>query len=304
MKRFINYISLLAIGAVLASCDVNKPDIFDDANAFVAFDKAAISVDENYSEVLDEDGNVIAGEVKALKIPVTLASVAGVEESVSFKAVDGTAEAGTHFELLTTSGVLKFDKENRTQYIEVKIINYPYYTGDLKFSLEFVSTNSVAQGAENTCTVTITDLDHPLANILGTYTMSGEDLWAGPTSWTLTIEKDKEDDSKVWFRNIANDQGFPYYGVVNDEKTIITIPFGQAYGAKTSTGDVINIILCVTNAQGQYGTTGSTDVEILTDADGKVTGLGFDENYGFACITEDGTGAYGFVMPILTAEKN
>ena len=111
MKNIIKYaIALVAAGAVMASCDVNKPDIFDDDNAFVAFDKGTMSITE-------------AAGAK-LSIPVTLASVAGIEESVSFKVVDGTAVAGTNFELLTVSGVLNFDAENRTQYIEFEILRH------------------------------------------------------------------------------------------------------------------------------------------------------------------------------------
>ena len=149
MKNIIKYaIALVAAGAVMASCDINKPDIFDDDNAFVAFDKGTMSITE-------------AAGAK-LSIPVTLASVAGIEESVSFKVVDGTAVAGTNFELLTVSGVLNFDAENRTQYIEFEILPDGKFTGDITFSVEFVNTGSVQAGAENKCTA---DFSHGISPV-------------------------------------------------------------------------------------------------------------------------------------------
>lgn len=227
MKRLILYIStFVAAGALMASCDVNKPDIFDDANAFVAFDKATITVDEDYSA----DGSV-------LKVPVTLASVAGIEENVSFRVVEGTAKAGVNYELLTTSGVLSFNAENRTQYIEFDILEDGKFTGDLKFTIEFVNTNSVKQGAENTCVVTIGDIDHPLAAMLGTYEFTGriagqslEDFTE--TTWEVTVSRDENDVNRVWLKGLhgPEDDFTPYlnfYATVDDGMTTITIPYGQ-----------------------------------------------------------------------------
>ena len=187
MKNFTRYVFAFAVaGAVMASCDVNKPDIFDDANAFVAFDNETMSIDE----VMDG--------TSTLTVPVTLASVAGIEESVSFRLVDGTAEEGVNYELLTTSGVLNFNAENRTQNIEISILYDGEYTGNLTFTIEFVNTGSVNQGAENTCTVTIVDSDHPLAPLFGTYTFSGNNYWDGPVTWTATISSDPDDDHRVY----------------------------------------------------------------------------------------------------------
>ncbi len=311
MKRFI-YIALafVALGASVASCDINKPDIFDDKNAFVAFDNATMAVDEDYSIVTDEEGNVIEGEVRTLKVPVTLASVAGIEENVSFKVVDGTAKEGTHFELLTTSGVLSFNKENRTQYIEFKIIKYPYYTGDLKFSIEFVNTNSVAQGAENTCTVTIGDLDHPLANFFGTYSVAGVSYIGVASPWTMTVYKDEEDDDKLWFLNLPGLQnGFEkvtdFYGVVSGDKTTITIPLGQSSSAYYQNEGDLLLLGCLAGAQGfSLIDTGNIVMKVVTDDSGKVTALDMsDFEYGL-CLFIDGAGMFSATDPGLVITKD
>ena len=273
MKRIVKYLfAVMTCGAVLASCDINKPDIFDDANAFVAFDKASMAVDETYS-----------AEGATLKVPVTLASVAGIEESVSFKVVDGTAKQGTHFDCLTTSGVLNFTAEGRTQYIEFEIINYPHYTGDLSFTIEFVETNSVAQGAENRCKVTIRDLDHPLAALFGTYTVTGESVWGGTSSWPVQAYKDPEDDTKVWFLNLVGAKNgfesiFDSYGIVDADMTTITVPFGQAATLDYYKEEGDLLLLGFDGASGHD--VGSTTLTITKDENGNVTGFEFEEQWG------------------------
>lgn len=298
MKRILKYLSaVMAAGTVLVSCDINKPDIFDDANAFVAFNSASIAVDETYSE----DGTT-------LKVPVTLASVAGIEESVSFKVVDGTAKEGTHFECLTTSGVLNFNAENRTQNIEFKIIKFPQYTGDLSFTIEFVNTNSVAQGAENTCKVTIRDLDHPLAALFGTYTLSAESYWGGTSSWKVDAYKDPDDDTKIWFLNLAGvangfERIFDSYGIVNEDLTSIYIPFGQSatLGYYNEEGDCQ--LIGLDGGLNGYDT-GGMDVTILKDENGFVTGLDFGTEYGFWAMV-NGVGNLAIWLPgTLTGVKN
>ena len=305
MKNIIKYaIALVAAGAVIASCDINKPDIFDDDNAFVAFDKGTMSITE-------------AAGAK-LSIPVTLASVAGIEESVSFKVVDGTAVAGTNFELLTVSGVLNFDAENRTQYIEFEILPDGDYTGDITFSVEFVNTGSVQAGAENKCTVTILDSDHPLAALLGTYTFSGTSYYDGETSWTATFRSDPSDDNRIWIMNLpALSNGFDtaceYYATADDDLTTLTIPFGQTAMGLNEDNEMTevtysgaSIYLYGSFIEGQdlmYTDVGSMEVTIVKDGEGNVTGLDLGSDYGFYCEI-DGFGALNLILPGITATKD
>ena len=297
MKLNIKYLSFLLAGAVaLASCDKNEPNVFDDKDAFVAFDAVSVTYAEDYSK----DG-------ATFKIPVTLASVKGLEETVKFEVVTPEqkgAVAGVNFELLTTTGVLSFDAENRTQYIEFKTMTDGEYTGDLKFSVKLLPSETLPVGSESECTVIISDIDHPLTFILGDFTASGTDYWDGPASWTITIHKDAEDDHKVWIDNLFNNPGWidprcRFYGVVNDEKTTITIPFGQEAEYKHSNGMPL-ILLGLDNDL--YGhDTGSVDVSISVD--GANVSLDFGDEYGFWTQIKD-TGNIGIILPGITAVKN
>lgn len=294
MKNIIKYaIALVAAGAVIASCDINKPDIFDDDNAFVAFDKGTMSITE-------------AAGAK-LSIPVTLASVAGIEESVSFKVVDGTAVAGTNFELLTVSGVLNFDAENRTQYIEFEILPDGDYTGDITFSVEFVNTGSVQAGAENKCTVTIMDSDHPFSAVLGTYSVTGISGRAGgEATWTASISADPSDINRLLLTDFVDLGGsglegaLVYYGTIDDEMTTITIPIGQ-----TATFSGTDFYLWGMDASGADIETGTITVTILKDGD-TVTGLDFGDTMGIEVIVTEGpnAGYWGWVEPGITATKD
>ncbi len=294
MKNIIKYaIALVAAGAVMASCDINKPDIFDDDNAFVAFDKGTMNITE-------------AAGAK-LSIPVTLASVAGIEESVSFKVVDGTAVAGTNFELLTVSGVLNFDAENRTQYIEFEILPDGKFTGDITFSVEFVNTGSVQAGAENKCTVTIMDSDHPFSAVLGTYSVTGISGRAGgEATWTASISADPSDINRLLLTDFVDLGGsglegaLVYYGTIDDEMTTITIPIGQ-----TATFSGTDFYLWGMDASGADIETGTITVTILKDGD-TVTGLDFGDTMGIEVIVTEGpnAGYWGWVEPGITATKD
>lgn len=294
MKNIIKYaIALVAAGAVMASCDINKPDIFDDDNAFVAFDKGTMSITE-------------AAGAK-LSIPVTLASVAGIEESVSFKVVDGTAVAGTNFELLTVSGVLNFDAENRTQYIEFEILPDGKFTGDITFSVEFANTGSVQAGAENKCTVTIMDSDHPFSAVLGTYSVTGISGRAGgEATWTASISADPSDINRLLLTDFVDLGGsglegaLVYYGTIDDEMTTITIPIGQ-----TATFSGTDFYLWGMDASEADIETGTITVTILKDGD-TVTGLDFGDTMGIEVVVTEGpnAGYWGFVYPGITATKD
>ena len=280
---------------MLASCDKNEPNVFDDKDAFVAFDAVSVSYNEDYSN-----------EGATFKIPVTLASVKGLEETVKFEIVtpeQKAAVAGVNYELLTTTGVLSFDAENRTQYIEFKTMPDGEYTGDLKFSVKLLPSETLAVGAESECTVTISDIDHPLTFMLGAYTATGENYWNGPTTWTMTFYKDAEDDHKVWIDNLFEKASWAaedtrYYGIVSDDNTTINIPFGQTSEYTYSNGKPITLL----GFDGQSGyDTGSVDVQIVMD--GANVTLDFGTEWGFWVWIED-AGNLNIVKPGITAVKN
>ncbi len=327
MKKLLTYISCAAAGlVVLASCSKNEPPVFDDANAFVAFGKTAVSISE---ATIRTDGAIVNNE-NTLKIPVSLASVVGLTETIKFEIVekdaegnnlyfeekdeekiDKTAHAGKHYENLTTSGVLSFDKDNRTQYIEIKPLYDDTYTGDLKFDIVLYPGEKVALGQASTCTVTISDVNHPLTAMLGDYTMSAVNYWDGPVNYDITLKKDAKDDHMVWFNNLFDNTGWAaddmlYYGNVDDEMTTITIPFGQTSEYVYSYG--FPFYLYGLSADFSLLDSGSMTVAIVKDDAGNVTGLDFGDEYGFWFITwKDqvmGTNVnFNIILPGMTATK-
>lgn len=296
MKLNIKYLSFLLAGAaVLASCDKNEPNVFDDKDAFVAFDAVSVSYAEDYSK----DG-------ATFKVPVTLASVAGLEETVKFEIVDPEQKAavkGVNYELLTSTGVLSFNAENRTQYIEFKTLADGEYTGDLKFTIRLMPSETLPVGSESECVVTITDIDHPLTFMLGAYTASGTNYWDGPCTWTMTFYKDADDESKVWIDNLFQVDGWAtadtrYYGVVSEDKTTLNIPFGQTTEYKYSNGEPVTLL----GFDGETGyETGSVDVKIILE--GENVTLDFGNEWGF-WVWIKGAGNLNIVSPGITAVKN
>ncbi|MBR1678729.1 MAG: hypothetical protein IJ701_04665 [Bacteroidales bacterium] len=278
MKRITTYFSLVALVAFAASCNSNSDPVFDDGDAFVAFDKAAASCNETDGEI---------------DIAVTLASVKGVSTTISYEAVDGTAKAGVNYDLADGTGTLTFTPEARTQYIKVKIYDPEVtfledgtrdkgkYTGDLKFSLKFKSTGDVNSGADNTCTITISDLDHPLSAILGDWTFSANCRGA-MASWPCEIRKDDEDDHLVWFYDLVyfsrsgwDGWDISYYGVVSEDLTTITIPLGQESEYKYSNGESV-VLYAVDAALNEIFDSGNVTATISYDAEGHATGLVFN----------------------------
>lgn len=283
---------------MFASCDKNEPNVFNDNDAFVAFDAVSVSYNEDYSK----------DSTMTFRIPVTLASVTGLEETVKFEIVapeDSTkaAKAGVNYELVTTTGVLSFNAENRTQYIEFLTMPDGEYTGDLKFTVKLLASETLAVGAESECTVTICDIDHPLTFMLGAYTATGENYWNGPTTWTMTFYKDAEDDHKVWIDNLFEKASWAaedtrYYGIVSDDNTTINIPFGQTSEYTYQNGKPITLL----GFDGQSGyDTGSVDVQIIMD--GANVTLDFGTEWGFWVWIED-AGNLNIVKPGITAVKN
>lgn len=284
MKKIILLLNVFAL-CLLASCNPNKIAEFDDKDAFVAFGGA------NYA--ITEDGT-------SIKVPVTLASVKGLDATVTVEGVDGTAKAGVDYNLATSS--LQFNSTTRTAYVEVNIINRPgEYTGDLNFTLKFGNLGGVNAGFQSTTTITINDLDHPLSFILGEYTASGVSYWDGPITWTMTLKKDPADDSKVWFDNIFGNASWAgddtmFYGVVSQDKTTITIPLGQTSEYTYSNGKPL-ILLGLTSDLYGYD---SGNVIVTIKDDGK--NLDFGKEYGFWVQIVD-TGNIAIVLPGITATK-
>lgn len=300
MKRIYEYIGLAFVASAMAvACDKNAEPVFDDKDAFVAFEKTSYTVSEDYSV----DGKIFA-------IPVTLASVKGIETTIRFEVTEpetNGAVAGTNYELVTAAGVLSFDAEHRTSYIKIKTLPDGDFTGDLKINIELFGNEEVNVGSENLATLTFSDVDHPLTAFFGTYTMSGTKYGASsPVSWEMEIFKDPEDVTMVWFYNLMGNSGWAgddivYYGVVNEDKTEITLPFGQESEYKYGGTTPVTLLGLSSDLYGHD--TGSLIIKVKEEA-GKLV-LDFGTEYGLWFYIED-TGSIGTYIagPGITAVKN
>ena len=316
MKKYYVILATLALMAV--SCDKNESPVFDDANAFVAFNNGTVTVSETK---------------KTVSIPVTLVSLAGLETTISYEAEDGTAKAGVNYNLADGAATLTFTKDEPTQNIVVNIIDLDAvyeadpadatqqvrtggkYTGDLKFTIKFKSTGDVAAGRESSCVVTIEDTDHPLSAILGDWTFSGNKPAGTAVSWANVLRKDETDDHKVWFFNIAYlSSGWAgwdisYYGNVSEDLKTITIPLGQESEYHYSNGNPVTLY-SVDAAFNEIYDSGNIYATINYDASGKATDMVFDLDQtdagakaGIICYIPS-AGTVGYVYGPMTATKD
>lgn len=215
MKKKNSIYTFIAGALLLVACNNDLPK-FDDKDAYVAFTNTSMSVDENV-------------ESGTLDIPVLFTSLNGLETKVDFEIVDNTARQGINFELVNSNSTLQFTKDAPMQNITIRILDNDVFGGDVDFMIKLKQTEGTTLGAVQTCNIKIVDNEHPLAEILGTYTGAGESYFGGALSWTLTLEKDEDDVSTVWIGNLVPDGGnLKVYGVVNDDKTEIRIPVDQA----------------------------------------------------------------------------
>ena len=236
MKKIYYLISIVVLGTLLASCSkLNETPTFDDKDAFAAFPTRSLKI--------AEDGGT-------LNIPVHVTSLNGVATTVSYEFVNGSASQGVDFEDASGSGTLSFAAGESEKNITVKILPHlGTFTGDKSFSVRFKSAGDVKIGVGNTCTVTINDIDPPLSAIFGTFTGSAADYWGDEYDFAVTLSKDESDVSKVWVSNLdpyfasfgytAPDYNY-IYGVVNEDKTMITIPRQQPTGYETVVFDAFD----------------------------------------------------------------
>ena len=216
------------MGSMVASCHLNEMPTFDDKDVFAGFRSNSTNATEDCGTLL---------------IPVNVTSLNGAATTVTYEFVNGSAKQGVDFEDASGTGSLSFGVGESSKNITVKIINHPgVFTGDLKFSVRLKSAGDVKMGANNTISVTINDIDHPLASILGDYACKSMSGWGDDLEWIMNFSKDASDVSKVWIYNIfANDDWADwdtiFYGLVDDDLTSISVPLGQEteykYGGTT-----------------------------------------------------------------------
>ena len=222
-------ITKILIGATaimaLASCD-RKADY--QRYSFARIDASSYIVNENGG---------------TLTVPVTAYNADGKSGSVTFTVTPTSAKEGENYTFEPANGVLNFSG-NGSQNITFNIVNQEgVFTGDLGFRIDLTGTSGDLElGANPTrsASVTIKDLDHPLAAILGQW--KAKELWGywgdDYSGHVITIAADDKDVTKVVFTDLD-----PYLGKsadkkisgqVNKDKTLITIASGQPTGYQST----------------------------------------------------------------------
>lgn len=262
--KTLKYIAMsLATVALASSCDVNEELKFSDSEAFVAFTKGAVTVQE---------------DAPSAKVTISLASVSGLKGNAKISVVTDaengfTAVEGKDFTISATS--VSFSNESREASIEIIPIPNGIYTGDMKFKL-VLNSDDVKVGHEKECVVTISDIEHPLASILHSYKASADSYFAsrGHFDWNIVIMKDDKDVEKVWIDNLepyfaVNGFKQHVYGIVTSVDGVpvkISVPAQQALGYNDGTIEVFSE--ADPDSEDAYQLSSSENLEILIEEDG------------------------------------
>lgn len=219
MKRNIIFGGLLAV-MTLVSC---SQKLEYKKVAFTSFDQKTLSVKED------------AGTAK-----VDLTAYGITTETPVTLSFGGTAKLGEDYTVSGAEGGVVTFSEAGTKSITLNIVNHSgVYTGNLTVVLGIDSVAAgVEVGALKSVTVTIIDNDHPLSAFFGTWTGSTESSWdATPYSISISIAVDPKDDTNTkliltglhpFF--VANGINATFSGIVNKEKTAISVASGQSVG--------------------------------------------------------------------------
>ena len=292
MKNILKYTACaFALSAAFSCSSLNETPVFSSEDSFVAFDKGAAIVNED------------AGKIS---LPISVASIDPVGVTVAYEVVDGTAKVGENFKLVNESATVVFDGQARSSVIEIDIVNVAgEFTGDLTFTVNLVSAGSLDLGFNKSCTVTIADLDHPLSDVLGTYSVAGESYFNGPASWEAEFTKDAVDLTKVWMRGLA--PGFAtagdlIYGFVSEDHNTITIPIGQILPYNST----YNAYFYAFDGSGIYDESDVANITLVREGAGKPF-VAVDFGWSFYAVyisSGEGAGNFDIIVPGVSFTKN
>lgn len=156
----------------------------------------------------------VAETIGEFQVPVLIQNPTGAEVQVSVKVTEGTAVEGVDYEVISpASGLLTFSGETDSLAVVVKINAFEgEFTGSKTFNVSIASaTEGLPVGIFTQSTVTIDDLDHPLAAFIGQW--KGElkgyfGNWPAAET-TINVKADPNGDP---FKDLFFDGGInPYF---------------------------------------------------------------------------------------------
>lgn len=144
-----------------------------------------------------------------------------------------------------------------------------------------------------------------LSFMKGTYTATADNYWNGPVTWIIGINYTEQDSRKVWFDNLFQKDNWVhsstrFYGILSDDETTLSIPFGQTSEYVYSNGFPIMLL----GFDGQAGTdVGTLEASIVRN--GNNVTIDFGDNYGFwFLVSGDDGGNLNILNPGITAVKD
>ncbi len=184
MKYFKN-IAILLIVLIFAACEETSMPMFDAENSLIYIGASAYKVAENNPEIL--------------KIPVIVGSLeaGGTNVDVTFEVSGvGTNPAveGVDYEIVSEEKKVSVTDGYGTAYIQVKAIDNDFYDKDKTFKITLKSNTagyyiSDEESGNAASVVTISDNEHPLAIVIGSYSeldYTLEDEEEGPSDVSIS----------------------------------------------------------------------------------------------------------------------
>jgi hypothetical protein len=229
-KIYFVLAAVLAFGAI--SCDRTNP--YRGEASFVTF-----SCETSYS--LREDAG-------SFTLPIRVIGQHG-SFSVTVSGEDGTAKNNTHYTILEpASGVLTFEATDSLKYVRFGVNRIPGYVepGSVEFKVNIDNaTSGIERGSRSTVNVTITDADHPLADLIGAWTVTGWDATnstggMAKKTYTMNLSAYDGDITRLWCDGInympkdatiaSVVSMYPVYGIVSEDHATISFPTEQEGG--------------------------------------------------------------------------
>lgn len=172
MKYKMKHIFLAIIAIVFVACGEADKELFNDKDAYFAFEVENASISES-----SQDNLTIS-----LYIAKSKAQGSVVLEADS-EGIDNPAIEGVDFEIVNDQTVT-FNGDY-FQEVTIKVMDNDETDRDKQFYLSMVSNNinagmGLADGKQSKVLITIIDDEHPLASVLGAYTLSYDSPWNGP----------------------------------------------------------------------------------------------------------------------------
>lgn len=214
------YLFISAIALLLVSCDRK-----------VEFKHETFATLSTVRYTVRED----AGE---FTVPVTIYNPTGDEVQLIVKTDDETAVQDVDYEIVTpANGVLTFSGDESQKNVVIKLNHNKAFQKSKTFYLSIAATDeNFVIGNLNTATCVIKDAEHPLDMFIGEWKGTALSVFDG-TSYPLTVNI-SEDESDETYTKLKVDgleptqlsSVTPLSGVVNAEKTQLTISGGQQIG--------------------------------------------------------------------------